>query len=151
MRRIKPIMFSSLAMATALLVSACNTTGQTEMTADWSAVIGKNWQLTALTDGDKTLTPTAPAQPSATFTEDGKINGLSGCNTYFGTYSQNADKLTFSPLGATRKMCINGAMEIEAAFNAATAQIAGWQLSDGNLVLRDANGKHVMTFSAKIP
>ncbi len=151
MHCIKPIMFSSLAMAAALLVSACNTTGQADMTADWSAVTGKDWQLTMLINGDNTLTPTAPIQPSATFTDDGKISGSSGCNNYFGTYTQNAGQLSFSPLGATRKMCMNDAMEIEMAFDAATGQVAGWQLSEGNLVLRDTNGKPVMTFTTKAP
>ena len=151
MRNIKPIVFSSMAVAATLFLSACNTTGQTDMTADWSNVTGKNWQLTMLTNGDKTLTPTAPIQPSALFAADGKVSGSSGCNNYFGTYTQTADQLTFSPLGATRKMCINGAMEIETAFNAATGRVASWTLSDGNLVLLDGSGKAVMTFAPTAP
>ncbi|MDG4720692.1 MULTISPECIES: META domain-containing protein [Thalassospira] len=151
MRRIKPIMFSSMAMATALLVSACNTTGQSTMTADWSSVVGKEWQLTILTDGNKTLTPTAPIKASANFTEDGKVNGISGCNNYFGTYSQDAGKLTFSPLGATRKMCFGDAMDIENTFNSATTLVTAWQLDGGNLVLNDASGKPVMTFTSPAP
>ena len=153
MRTTKPIMFSAVAMTGALLLSACNTTGQMNTGGAWKNVTGKDWHLTMLSDGGQTFTftPTSPMQPSAVFSEDGKVNGSSGCNSYFGTYDQDGNQLTFSPLGATRKMCLNGAMAIEAAFSSATTQVTHWKLGNDQLVLIDRDGKTIMTFTTKAP
>ncbi len=148
---VKPMMLSSIALSAALLLAACNTTGQNDMASDWSSVTGKDWQLTMVVDGDKMLSPTAPVVASANFAGDGKVSGSNGCNSYFGTYTQNAENLTFSPLGATRMACINTGMDVENAFNNATGQVANWQISDGMLVLSDSNGKAVMKFAPSAP
>lgn len=147
----KPVLLPSMIIASGLLLSACQMTAPTQTANNWSDVTGTEWQLAALMDGAKTLTPDASVEASANFTDDGKVNGSSGCNNYVGNYTQNAVDLTFSPLAGTRKMCINGAMEIENAFLQATEHVSGWTMDNSDLVLTDASGKAIMKFTASAP
>lgn len=151
MLSIKPKILSSLTISTVLLLSACITTGPSDMETDWSSVADKDWQLKMVVDGEKMLSPSAPVIASANFADDGKVSGSNGCNRYFGTYSQSAGNLTFSPLGATRMACINTAMDVENAFNNAAGHVANWQISGDELVLSDSNGKAVMKFGPRTP
>jgi heat shock protein HslJ len=56
--------------------------------------------------------------PTLVLAEDGKTNGFAGCNRFTGTYTLEADQLTFSPLVATRMFCTD-AMELEQQYLAA--------------------------------
>jgi heat shock protein HslJ len=47
------------------------------------------------------------------FKDDGSVAGNGGCNRFFGNYSQNADRLTIGPLGATEKACFGVTNEQE--------------------------------------
>lgn len=151
MLRGKPVLFLSMIFASGLLLTACNTTGDTQVAKDWSDVTNRDWRLTSVMDGTRTLTPAAPIEASANFATDGKVSGSSGCNSYVGGYTQNAENLTFSPLVGTRMMCMGDAMEIEDAFNRATVRVAGWTMNNSNLVLTDTTGKAIMTFTAPKP
>ncbi|MFV1852723.1 MAG: META domain-containing protein [Porticoccaceae bacterium] len=149
MRAAKPILLPSLTIATALLLSACNTTNQTQQTAmvdDWSSVTDKEWVLTKVTEGNRTLEPMSPVLASANFASDGKIAGSTGCNRYFGNYTRSESGLTMSPLGATQMMCMEDAMEIEHAFTSAMEDVADWKVIDTTLSLSDSSGKVIMEF-----
>ena len=149
MLTVKSTTLSSFAMASALLLAACNTTSkseQPEMVSNWSAITGKNWQLSMVVDGNETLAPMSPVLTSANFTADSKVVGSTGCNRYFGTYEENDGKLKLSPLGATQMMCVEDAMAIENAFNNAMEKVSDWQLTKDALVLSDTNGKPIMEF-----
>ena len=149
MLTVKSTTLSSFAIASALLLAACNTTSkseQPEMVSNWSAITGKNWQLSMVVDGNETLAPMSPVLASANFTADSKVVGSTGCNRYFGTYEENDGKLKLSPLGATQMMCVEDAMAIENAFNNAMEKVSDWQLTKDALVLSDTNGKPIMEF-----
>jgi hypothetical protein len=53
--------------------------------------------------------------PSISFASDGKVAGSGGCNRFFGSYMQEGEKLSFSPLGSTRMACPQGIMKREQA------------------------------------
>lgn len=149
MRAAKPILLPSLTIATALLLSACNTTNQTQQTAmvdDWSSVTNKEWVLTKVTEGNRTLEPMSPVLASANFAADGKVTGSTGCNRYFGNYTRSESGLTMSPLGATQMMCMEDAMEIEHAFTSAMENVADWKVIDTTLSLSDSSGMVIMEF-----
>ena len=56
-------------------------------------------------------------EPTIRFTKDGKIEGTTGCNRFFGSYLQDGAKVTFSGTGATKMACLqDGVMHQEAAF-----------------------------------
>lgn len=154
MPTVKSLMLPSFAVASALLLAACNTTSQTaqtNMTSDWSTVTGKEWQLIKVVNGEETLTPMSPVLAGANFAENGKVAGSTGCNRFFGTYEQSADKLKLSPLGATQMMCMEDAMAIETAFKDAMEKVTNWQLANDALVLNDASGKAIMEFAPIAP
>ncbi len=52
---------------------------------------------------------------SITF-EAGKVSGFAGCNSFFGTYTQQGANLNFSSMGSTRKACEKNIMTSEAKF-----------------------------------
>lgn len=56
-------------------------------------------------------------EPTIRFTKDGKIEGTTGCNRFFGNYVQDDAKVSFSGTGATKMACMeDGVMQQEAAF-----------------------------------
>ena len=48
--------------------------------------------------------------------EAGKVSGFAGCNTFFGTYTQQGTNLNFSSMASTRKACEKTIMQAEAKF-----------------------------------
>jgi heat shock protein HslJ len=78
-------------------------------------------QLLALSDWHVTkmgsVAIVADKEPTIRFTKDGKIEGTTGCNRFFGSYVQDGAKVTFSGTGATKMACPQGGvMQQEAAF-----------------------------------
>jgi putative lipoprotein len=56
-------------------------------------------------------------EPTIRFTKDGRIEGTTGCNRFFGSYVQDGAKVTFSGTGATKMACLqDGVMQQELAF-----------------------------------
>ena len=149
MPTVKTMMLSSVAVASALLLAACNTTNpnvQNDIAKNWSAVADKEWQLAMVSDGDHTLRPMSPVLASVNFAAGGKVSGSTGCNRYFGTYKQSGSKLDLSPLGSTRMMCVEDAMAIEDAFTNAMAKVTHWHKDNSTLVLDDTDGKAILKF-----
>jgi len=71
---------------------------------------------------------------------DHRAGGNGGCNNYFTEASFEADRLTFGPAAATRMVCAPEIMAQEAAYFAALAAVAGFELGQGSLRLLDAAG-----------
>jgi heat shock protein HslJ len=81
---------------------------------------------------------------SLTFEDDGRAFGSGGCNHWFGSYQLNAGKLTFGPLGSTRRTCAPALMEQEQRFFEALANVQRWDFNDiGQLQLWPASGKPI--------
>jgi heat shock protein HslJ len=61
-------------------------------------------------------------QASLTFTpgpeaQDNQVNGIGGCNNFFGSYNVEENTLSFpGPLGATQMMCDEPVMQVEQSF-----------------------------------
>jgi len=69
----------------------------------WSFIDGKKWKLIMLENVGQDYGK-AFIQFNAT---DKKVNGNSGCNNFFGTYSTKANSNTFKGLGSTRMACLD--------------------------------------------
>lgn len=74
-----------------------------------AALIGTNWALDTITEGEVASTPAAPA--TLVFAADGSVSGSTGCNSLFGSY---AAATGFSPLGTTKMACEPAIMAQEA-------------------------------------
>ena len=63
-----------------------------------------------------------------------RLSGSTGCNRLMGRYSLQGDSLTFADLGTSRMTC-PGAEEREQAFLRMLADVTGWKLAGGRLLL----------------
>lgn len=105
------------------------------------ALLG-DWTITEI---DGTPTPDG-VDVSARFSEDGRVGGASGCNTYGGEYAYKGAVLTISQVAQTEMACMDDRrMETETKFHkrfsGALDVAAG---PDGALVLSDEEGRIVM-------
>jgi len=73
-----------------------------------------------------------------------KVSGYSGCNRYFGSFSLEGKKLTFTQMGSTRKMCFGDANKTENEFLQLLDQIKTFSfenntlnlISNGNILIK---------------
>jgi putative lipoprotein len=116
-------------MLAVLAVAGCAITSR-EATVD---LPGTSWTLVDL-DGAEAI---GDLPPSLTFTEDGTVNGFTGCNTFNGEVSIDGSTLTFGTLVTTRMACLDEALAAqEQAFLAAMEAVTNYTIDDtGRLVL----------------
>ena len=80
--------------------------------------------------------------------DDGGFSGAGPCNNYFGKWTLGAEQSTIGPIGATRMMCAEEAMEREQAYFDALGRVAGWRSTAAGIVLVDAEGGVLLGFVA---
>nr|WP_290919988.1 META domain-containing protein [Hyphomonas sp. 34-62-18] len=90
----------------------------------------------------------AGSEPQITFTSDGQFTGSTGCNRFFGSYSQSRGDVSFSGVGMTKMACLNdGIMGQEIAFTNILSGKTKAKLDGlGNLVITGENG---ISFTAR--
>jgi heat shock protein HslJ len=88
---------------------------------------------------DKTLT--------LAFGADGSLSGNGGCNTFNGPYSVSGNVLAIGPLATTLMSCGDDVDQQEQTYLAALQSAATFELSGGQLVIRDAAGQEVLRFN----
>ena len=128
-----------LTLLLALALGACGLLPQSG--GQSAALAGTSWQ--AISIGDLVLSPEIR---STIYFEKDEVNGNAGCNSYFGAYTQQGQKLTFSELGSTMMFCMEG-MEQETAFHAALATVTQYRLENGLLTLLDDQGETLVVLS----
>lgn len=64
-----------------------------------------------------------------TLAEDGRAYGNAGCNHWFAPYTLDGEKLSFGPVGSTRKQCAPALMEQEKRFLKALETVQRWDIS----------------------
>jgi copper homeostasis protein (lipoprotein) len=74
--------------------------------------------------------------------------GCGGCNRFVGSYSVEADRVTFGQLASARMACVRG-MEQEQAFFDALAKAAKWRIVGARLELFDAAGDSLAQFESR--
>ena len=89
---------------------------------------------------------------NAVFSADGSVSGSSGCNTYSGTYSVDAQNyLTIGPLSVTQQMCSEpeGIMDQEQAYLNLFQAASGYQISGTALQIFSNGGKDGLNYQAQ--
>lgn len=82
------------------------------------------------------------SHPTLILGADGRAYGNGGCNHWFAAYSREGDKLSFSQIGSTRKMCPPVLMEQEQRFLGELGKVQRWDFShQDELRLWPAEGK----------
>lgn len=115
------------------LFSGCSSHEAAPMTTETvsAELIGKVWKLQSLfsreVSGDQDLT--------LEFMADGTVKGFGGCNNFTGTYTLEAEKLTFGPLAGTKKTCGAAIGEQEYTLHTFLAQISRVKVEPDRLEL----------------
>ncbi len=77
---------------------------------------------------------------------DGRVSGSGGCNRISGKADISGERISFSPLAATRMACAPAIMDQETKFLAALNDVRTWRIDGrrGKLFLLDAQGNEVL-------
>jgi heat shock protein HslJ len=118
-----------------LAVSGCG--GDDEQSGE--SLEGREWTLVSGVE--------APpgAVPTVTFA-GGVASGFAGCNRYGGDYELDGDSITIGEIAASAMLCPDTEMETEDAYLAAYADVDGWSIEDGELVL-SSDGDEVLRYA----
>jgi heat shock protein HslJ len=87
------------------------------------------------------------ADSQLNITNDGTINGNTGCNNYQGPIEIKGATMKVGLLATTRKMCEPAVSGQERAFLEALAAARTWMRTGGTLLLLDENSKASMELS----
>ena len=106
---------------------------------------GTRWNL-AFLNGHAPLG--ASGTVSISFEAGQQVSGNSGCNIFGGSYSTNGSRLALTQLNSTMRACADqGLNDQEAEFYQALGVVTAYEISGGQLLLRDAGGTAVLTFN----
>jgi len=63
------------------------------------------WEIVAVGNQQVDTTMSLPKRPMFRFFEESKVQGFTGCNMFFGTFTQREDTVQFSPLMTSKMAC----------------------------------------------
>lgn len=112
------------------------------LSADFiSNILSKKWtwEKNIATDGTVTVTPKKIDAFSFTLKEDSSLSGTTDCNSFFGSFTTNADNLSFGQLGSTMMYCEDAQ---ESTFMQALQNVTKYTFSTTtkSLILMTASG-----------
>lgn len=113
-----------------------------------ATIEGPTWRLTDLRGIDAAALPGGPGSVTARF-KDGRIEGFSGCNRYFGSYAFQQGRLVIGPLAGSMMACDPASMALETAVQRALAGTFSPARSDDRLRLLSERGDPVLAFKAE--
>lgn len=127
----------------AILTSNCKT-NEKNVDSNDKPLIGTTWQLTHLYCEEIV---SDMKTPTLLFSEEGGLSGELSCNTFFGNYTVNKDRVSLNYIGSTKKLCNH--MELEKKYATALKDnITHYVIANDILVLKSKN-KEVMRFKAQ--
>ena len=95
------------------------------------------WQATEIAG-----TPVSGAnKPELTIEDDRTVFGSSGCNRVMGNLEGDREKVSFSPLATTKKLCPEDIMKLEQGFLDALGAAKAYVANKVSLELMDDHGK----------
>ena len=80
--------------------------------------------------------------------DDLRVQGFSGCNSFMGAYELEGPKITFSRIAGTMMACA-GDMSIERRILEMLGSVRTWQISGETLRLMDQAGTPIATFESR--
>ena len=112
-----------------------------------AALSGGEWQVIMVNNGKGAVTSVLPSpQMTALFSEDGKLTGSAGCNTYNTTYKIDGSSISIQPAATTRMACPQEVMDQEAWYLAALQSASKYGLGETTLELRTSDGALLVTY-----
>ena len=109
-------------------------------------LLSKKWILKKL-KGLNTLPEIEARDPHIIFdTEEQRIHGFAGCNSFFGKYQIKPDnKISFDNIASTKMFCAN-TMEMETAFLKALKDCKEFSVTNNILQFQNAEGQTILVF-----
>jgi heat shock protein HslJ len=135
---------------------ASNSTGETTSAVQQLVVTeeetdnplaGTSWTLLSYYDGQGDALVLEGTTISAQFLADGRLIGSSGCNSYDATYHVDGNAISIVLGFSTQIFCEDAIMQQEIAYLALLERAATFQLTDTQLLISDANGVVILTFT----
>ena len=123
----KKILVGIVLMATLLVLVACAPSESTSL-----ELTGKTWIVESLNGAPLVATTLI----SAVFTDDGKVSGTAGCNSYSGSYTTNGSEIEFSVnMALTMMACEKPVMDQETEYLKALTAAKTFKLKSNKLTL----------------
>lgn len=124
-----------------LLIAACG------LLTSEDPLAGTKWQLETLNGQDR-----LPGSVVTLEFADQRLSGSSGCNSYGAGYQIKGEELIIDAVAMTEMACADeGVMGQESAYTKLLGEARKFKVSDTELVLSNANGDPIMTFSPRQP
>ena len=116
---------------------------------DPDMVNNKTWVLTSINDhpvvaGSRVTMEIQPSMP-----DQGRISGQGPCNKYFGGYRIASNKISFTPLGATKMTCPMPIMKQETMFLKAFPNLDKIEFKPSELILKSSKEKDILHFASE--
>ncbi len=107
------------------------------------------WQVTSLLKGDALVSPIAGTELTATFGDDAKLSGSSGCNTYTAAYTTDKGAIEIADVAGTKKTCPEpaGVMAQETSYVALLPRAASFRVDGPVLELIDVDRQRLVAFA----
>lgn len=83
------------------------------------------------------------------FQAGGKLIGNSGCNRFFGSFTQTGQNIEIGPLDATKMMCPPAQMDIERTVLGALGNTKSVDATHLVLILKDKDGTPLLTLQRR--
>ena len=74
--------------------------------------------------------PVIGRTPVSLTLSDGRAYGNAGCNHWFGSYTRDGQRIRFSELGSTRRLCAEEIMDQEHHFLDILSRVERWDVSN---------------------
>ena len=141
-------LFYAIMLVVALSVGACGTqrkqTNQEKAhsmstSGNMADITNKHWKLVEL-NGNPVNFPESANAAFILMNPNGTVSGNLGCNSFSGSYTlQEGNRITFSQLANTQKMCFDtNLMSIEAEMARVLQSADNYNLNENQLVLNRA-------------
>ncbi|MGL5007012.1 MAG: copper resistance protein NlpE N-terminal domain-containing protein [Plesiomonas sp.] len=120
-----------------------------ESTEATNPLFTHRWVLTEVMGKKVPVNVAKKQQPFVEFSaKENRLHGFSGCNNFMGSYTLNAQasRISFSPLGMTRKACMDA--NFEQPLMQVFAQVDNYSLSGDILTLNKARMAPLAIFKA---
>lgn len=139
-----------LCAATIFVLAACAPVVPLTPTATPFTLANSKWVLVSMVENGATRTPPTGAEIALDFSNDGKVGGNSGCNSYGGNYETQGEILKISTLVSTLMACAEAEkMEFEAAYVAGLQAAQMYERTADRLNISFGNGTGELVYRAR--
>ena len=139
--RMNERLVASMLCGLLLIITACagdetRTMDPTQDQQEPAGLIGPVWQVEDIDNGGIIDSSHVTLQLSA----EGRVNGYTGCNQYFGSVNMEAGSFQVDNTGSTRRACVPAIMQQEQQFLQALHDVRRYEMDGEFLRLYDETG-----------